>query len=103
MLRRYFIYFTLALLFTLTQQAAIAHEISHITDAQQSSKKQDKTTHTSFCEKCVSFGELAHNIPSPDFYIALSNFNFVLRSHLSRLDESLTETLYYARDPPAHT
>jgi hypothetical protein len=102
MLRRYFIYFTFALLFALTQQAAVTHEISHISDAQQSSQKQDKTTHSNFCEKCLSFGDLANSISSKHFSISLYVFNFDLTSHTSVQDYSNTYAAYSARAPPAH-
>jgi hypothetical protein len=102
MLRRYFIYFTFALLFALTQQAVVTHEISHISDVQQSSQKQDKTTHSNFCEKCLSFGDLANSILSKHFSISLSVFNFDLTSHTSVQDYSNTYAAYSARAPPAH-
>jgi hypothetical protein len=102
MLRRYFIYFTFALLFALTQQAAVIHEISHISDVQQSSQKQDKTTHSNFCEKCLSFGDLANSISSKHFSILLSVFNCDLTSHTSVQDYSNTYAAYSARAPPSH-
>jgi hypothetical protein len=102
MLRRYFIYFTFALLFALTQQAAVTHEISHISDVQQSSQKQDKTTHSNFCEKCLSFGDLANSISSKHFSISLSVFNFDLIIHTCVQDFSNTYAAYSARAPPSH-
>ena len=102
MLRRHFISFTFALLFTLTQQAAITHEISHINDVQQSSQKQDKTIHTNFCEKCMSFGDLPNSISSKHFSISLSVLNFDLTSHVSLHDGSNTYAVYSARAPPVN-
>lgn len=102
MLRRYFIYFTFALLFALTQQAAVTHEISHISDVQQSSQKQDKTTHTNFCEKCLSFSDLGHSIASKPISLALSVLNFDFRSHFSLHPLSSTYAAYSARAPPLH-
>jgi hypothetical protein len=102
MLRRYFIYFTFALLFVLTQQAALTHEISHISDVQQSSQKQDKTTHTNFCEKCLSFSDLGHSIASKHISFALSVLNFDFRSHFSLQPLSSTYAVYSARAPPLH-
>ena len=100
MLRRYFIYFTFALLFALTQQAAVTHEISHISDAQQSSQKQDKTTHSNFCEKCMSFSDLGHSIVSQHFSIALSALHFDLSSHPSLQPYGSNYAAYSARAPP---
>ncbi len=102
MLRRYFIYFTFAMLFALTQQVAVTHEISHISDMQQSSQKQDKTTHTNFCEKCLSFGDLGHSIASKNISFALSVVNFDFRSQSSLQPLSSTYAVYSARAPPLH-
>lgn len=102
MICRYFIYFTFALLFALTQQAAVTHEISHISDVQQNTQKQDKTTHLSFCEKCVSFGELANSITCKSFAIELSAFNCAQIAQLILQDFSNTYAVYSARAPPLH-
>ena len=103
MIRRYFVYFSLALLFALTQQAAVTHEISHIADVQQNSEKQDKTSHSGFCEKCMSYGELAHTISSSTFNITLSEFTFDLNhTHSTHHSDSLL-TAYNARAPPQNS
>ncbi len=102
MIRRYFLYFTFALLFGLTQQAAVTHEISHISDTQRSSQKQDKTTHLTFCEKCMSFGDLANSITSKRFSIALSDFNSDHTSQIILQNFSITHAVYSARAPPLH-
>jgi hypothetical protein len=102
MLRRYFIYFTFALLFALTQQAAVTHEISHIADAQQSSQKQDKTTHSNFCEKCLSFSDLGHSLASKHVSFVLPVVNFDFRSHSSLQPLNSTYAVYSARAPPLH-
>ena len=100
MLRRYLITFFLALLFVLTQQGLTAHEISHISDIQQSSQKQDKTTHTNFCEKCLSFSDLGHGLNSKHFSIALSALSVDYTNHALLKTYSITYPLYSARAPP---
>lgn len=102
MLRRYFMYFIFALLFALTQQAAVTHEISHIADAQQSSKKQEKTTHVNFCEKCMSYGDLTHTISSKHFSVTPPILNFGLKSHVALQHLHNTHAVYSARAPPIH-
>lgn len=102
MLRRYFIYFTFALLFALTQQAAVSHEISHISDVQQSSQKQDKTTHTNFCEKCLSFSDIGNSIAIKHISFALSVLNSEFSSHPSLQPLSSAYAVYSARAPPLH-
>lgn len=103
MLRRYFTYFIFALLFALTQQAAVTHEISHIADTQQNSKKQEKTTHLNFCEKCMNYGELANGIAAKHFNINLPTFNFTLNSFIAYQHTSIRPTVYAARAPPSNT
>jgi purine-cytosine permease-like protein len=102
MLRRYFIYFTFAMLFALTQQAAVTHEISHISDGQQSSQKQDKTTHTNFCEKCMSFGDLVSSIHSSPFSATLLSLDFTLNLP-SKTHHSNTFLFAYSARAPPHT
>lgn len=102
MIRRYFINLTFALLFALTQQAAITHAISHISDVQQSSQKQDKTTHLSFCEKCMSFGELANSLSCKSFSINLPALNCDQTAQIVLQDFSNPYAVYSARAPPLH-
>lgn len=103
MIRRYFVYFSFALLFALSQHAAVTHEISHIADVQHSSQKQDKTTHSGFCEKCMSYGELAHSIGSSTFNITLSELTFGLNhTHPTHHSDPFL-TAYNARAPPQNS
>ena len=103
MLRRYSIYFIFALLFALTQQAAVTHEISHIADTQQSSKKQEKTTHLNFCEKCMSYGSLTNGITAKHFNITLDVFSFTLNSSTTHQHSITKPSVYAARAPPSNT
>ena len=103
MLRRYFVYFIFALLFALTQQAGVTHEISHIKDSLQTSQNQDKTTHSALCEKCMSYGEIANSIATNHFYIAICTVSFNLNSTISHRHTSETFAVYAARAPPLLT
>ena len=103
MLRRYLISFTFALLFALTQQAAVTHEISHISDVIQSSQKQDKTTHSNFCEKCMSFGDFASNIHPNTFFAALLTLDFTLNPIAKTHCSSPFLIAYSARAPPQNS
>jgi hypothetical protein len=102
MLRRYFIFLSFVLLFALTQQAAVTHEISHISDAQQSSQKQEKSSHTNFCEKCLSFSDLSNLLTSPHFSAALALLSFDLTIFSSLQTHSSSSAVYSARAPPLH-
>jgi hypothetical protein len=101
MLRRHFVYFIFTLLFALTQHAAVTHEISHIKDSHQTSQKQDKTTHSGFCEKCMGYGDIANSITSKHLSIVILTFNFKLNSAILHLPSSRTFTVYAARAPPS--
>ncbi len=103
MLRRYLISFTFALLFALTQQAAVTHEISHISDVNQSSQKQDKTTHTNFCEKCLSFGGFANSIHSSTFFTVLLSLEFTLNLTIKTHYSLPFLVAYSARAPPQNS
>ena len=100
MLRRYFVYLTAVLLFVLTQQAAVTHEISHITNTQQSSQKQEKTTHENFCEKCMSYGDIVHGMASNVFSTHIPAFSFELNQALISQHAYAFFTAYAARAPP---
>jgi hypothetical protein len=96
-------YFIFALLFALTQQASITHEISHIADTQQSSKKQEKTTHLNFCEKCMSYGSLTNGIAAKHFTITPDIFSFTLNGFIPHPHSITQAAIYAARAPPSIT
>lgn len=103
MLRRYSMYFIFALLFALTQQAGITHEISHIADTQHTSKKQEKTTHLNFCEKCMSYGSLTNGIAAKHFNISSNVFSFTLNGFIPHPHTMAQAAFYAARAPPSVT
>jgi len=102
MFRRYFTAVLFALLFVFTQQAAIAHEISHVNDPISHSQKQDKT-HISFCEKCASYSQLGNAVTS-NFHSLLSK---LLQSDFDRFSAKHSylpfNLAYCAQAPPAHS
>jgi hypothetical protein len=59
MLKRVFLSLALMIMFAFAQTGAVLHEVSHYSDSTPS-KQQDKVPHSPVCEKCVSYGELAH-------------------------------------------
>jgi hypothetical protein len=103
MLRRLIPTLALALMFGLSQQGAVLHELSHLDDINPSSQHQDKdgkAPHSHFCEKCVSFSALTGAIGV--HYIApplLAN-SFDSCGYSSSNYSGLTFLSYAARAPP---
>ena len=58
MVRRILNILCLIFLFAFTQQAAIAHEISHIQDFTQKTQSDKSNLHS--CSQCISFAKLQH-------------------------------------------
>lgn len=100
MLRRLFLIFTLALLFGLGQQGAVMHAFSHLADAQQHDRQQDKSHHSSTCDKCVVYAELGSAIGSMPF--ALPAIPQAFQPHPAPVlrSRSVLYQPYSARAPP---
>jgi len=98
MLKRILNILCLIVLFAFSQQAAIAHEISHIQDYTQKIQSDKSDLHS--CSQCVSFAKLQH-INEGEFVFnveELSHYTaFVVQSHSY---QSLTAIYFAARAPP---
>jgi hypothetical protein len=100
MLRRVILTFALALLFGLGQQGAMVHEISHYADLAPLSQQQDKAPHSSVCDKCLVYGELANALTVSHFSplllaTAYEPIQYTAAKHLSS-----PLYAYSARAPP---
>lgn len=98
MFKRLYSTLCLIFLFAFSQQAAIAHEISHIQDHTQ--KTQSHKSDLNSCSQCIGFAKLQH-INDSEFTFTLEELNhytvFVVQSHSY---ESLTAIYFAARAPP---
>ena len=98
MFKRFYSILCLVFLFAFSQQASIAHEISHLQDCTQKSQSDKSDLHS--CSQCVSFAKLQH-INDAEFVFnieELSHFkDFVVQSHSY---QSLTAIYFAARAPP---
>ena len=98
MLNRVLNILCLIFLFAFSQQAAIAHEISHIQDYAQKTQSNKSDLHS--CNQCISFAKLQH-INEGEFVFnvqELSHYKaFVVQSHSY---QSLTAIYFAARAPP---
>ena len=100
MLRRLIFIFTLALLFGLGQQGAVVHEISHYADLSPLSQQQDKSSHTSVCDKCVVYGELASALGVAYFAPVLLAGTFDTTQYHAGTQHNSPLYAYSARAPP---
>ena len=98
MFKRFYSILCLVFLFAFSQQASIAHEISHLQDYTQKTQSDKSDLHS--CSQCVSFAKLQHinegefvfNVEELSHYI-----DFVFQSHSY---QSLTAIYFAARAPP---
>jgi len=88
------------MLFAVSQQAAIAHEISHIEDYTEKTQSHKSDLHS--CAQCIGFAELQH-INDGEFAFNLEELNhdtvFVVQPNSY---ESLTAIHFAARAPPQY-
>ena len=98
MLKRVFNILCLIFLFAFSQQAAIAHEISHIQDYVQKTQSDKSDLHS--CSQCISFAKLQH-INEGEFVFNvedLINYSaFLVQPHHYH---SFTAIYFAARAPP---
>jgi len=100
MLRRLILSFSLIFLFALGQQGAVLHEISHYAEVNPSSQQQDKAPHSSVCDKCLSYGELASALSVHYFAPPILAAGYELTAFSSSSHPSNTLLSYLARGPP---
>ncbi|MES2547089.1 MAG: hypothetical protein V4575_05235 [Pseudomonadota bacterium] len=75
MLHRFFVHFSLVVLFAFTQMGVATHEISHFSDliqhTQQDSKsKQDQQAPNHKCEQCLGHANAASGLAASNFVFA---------------------------------
>lgn len=98
MLKRILNILCLIFLFAFSQQAAIAHEISHIQDYTHKTQSDKSDLHS--CNQCVNFAKLQH-INDGEFIFnveELSHYTqFLVQAHSY---SSLSAIYFAARAPP---
>lgn len=103
MLKRAMIIFLLPLLFIFSQQGAITHEISHYGESAPLTQSKDSSKHSSICDKCMSYGELAHALGTSSVH-----FTTIKQVVIQTFDcfELATHYFFYpylARAPPTYS
>lgn len=101
MLKRFYIYVLLSMLFAVTQIGMAAHEISHLKDLTGQSQPDHKQTGSEPCTLCLGLSLIAGAVPSTPLVCPLMAgvepaYSFVSHSFAQPFDR-----LYAARAPPA--
>ncbi|MES2501181.1 MAG: hypothetical protein V4545_01150 [Pseudomonadota bacterium] len=105
MLHRFFIHFSLVILFAFTQMGVATHEISHLSDlsqhTQQDSKsKQDKQAPNHQCEQCISHADVENGLATSAFVLANSSSVSLPVTETYFSFFNLPNRAYSARAPP---
>lgn len=105
MLHRFFIHFSLVILFAFTQIGIATHEISHFSDLIQHSQpnsksEQDKQTPNHQCEQCISHADIESGLAESAFVFAINQFVSLSASELYFSFFNLPNRTYSARAPP---
>ena len=107
MLHKFFIHFSLVILFAFTQMGVATHEISHLSDFNQSDhnqknqqSKQDKQAPNHQCQQCISHADVESALAASAILLV---FNQSLSAPVSDSHSSFFNLLnraYSARAPP---
>jgi len=98
MFKRLYSTLCLIFLFAFTQQAAIAHEISHVKDFTH--KTDSHNSDINSCSECISFAKLTH-INDSEFAFSLEELNhYTVFVAPSNSYQSFTAIYFAARAPP---
>ena len=102
MLHRFFIHFSLVILFAFTQMGVATHEISHLSDYSQQNQqsKQDKQAPNHQCQQCISHADVESALAASALLLV---FNQSLSAPVSDNHSAFFNLLnraYSARAPP---
>lgn len=99
MLQRFFVNFSLVLLFAFTQMGIVTHEISHLSELTQQGQ-QHKNTPNHQCEQCISHAGIESGLASKAFVFALQPAASIVPVSLKSYFFATTSQHYAARAPP---
>jgi hypothetical protein len=103
MLKRFYIYVLLSMLFAVTQISMAAHEISHLNDLASQSQPDSKHTGSEPCTLCLSLSLMAGALPTPAFVfpvVASDKPDYTFTYHAV---VQSSNRVYAARAPPVLT
>lgn len=109
MLQRFFIHFSLVILFAFTQMGVATHEISHLSDFNQlnynqknQQSKQDKQSPNHQCEQCISHADVESALAASAILLVFNQSSYVPVSDTYFSFFNPPPRTYSARAPP-HT
>lgn len=101
MLKRFYIYVFLSMLFAITQISMAAHEISHVNDLAGQSQPDSKHSGSEPCTLCLGLSLMAGALPTAAFVCsnvacAEPSYTYTTQSFVQSFDR-----IYVARAPPS--
>lgn len=100
MLKRFYVYFLLAVLFAITQTGLVTHEITHLKELTQHSQS-DKHQSKDQCRLCVAYAHLV-GVMTQALQWSLPELSYLaVISALAIAIQRPTLAAYAARAPPA--
>jgi hypothetical protein len=101
MLKRFYIYVLLSMLFAVTQIGMAAHEISHLNDLTSQSQSDHKHAGNEPCTLCLGLSLIAGVVPSTAFVCpVITSAELVYSANSSSYVQSF-DRIYAARAPPS--
>ena len=110
MLHKFFIHFSLVILFAFTQMGVATHEISHLSDYDQQNKQQnqqsnqqsgqDKLAPNHQCQQCISHADVESALAANTILLVFSQSLSAPVSSIYFSFFSLPNRAYSARAPP---
>lgn len=99
MLKRFYVYFLLAFMFTMSQTGIVTHEISHIKELTQQSQP-DKKQGNEPCTLCISIAHAAGALTQTPQWSLPPQTSFTLSSAVVTAIQTSRVAVYCARAPP---
>jgi hypothetical protein len=100
MLKRFYVYFLLAVVFAITQTGIVTHEIAHIKELSQHSQS-DKHQSKDQCRLCVAYSHLVGVTAQALQWCLPELIHLAVIIALAIVIQRPTLTVYAARAPPA--
>ena len=100
MLSRVISILSLVILFGISQQIAITHEISHYNEISSSSETPAKSSHQTVCEKCLAFSGLDSAGAIQGFTRPTLAGHFDIYFYQNNPHLSFLSSVYLIRGPP---
>ncbi|MGQ2965812.1 hypothetical protein [Methylophilus sp.] len=103
MLKRFYIYVLLSMLFAVTQISLAAHEISHLNELASQSQPDSKHTGSEPCTLCLSLSLMAGALPTLTFVFPVVTSAEPVDTFASHALVQSFHRIYAARAPPVLT